>query len=126
MRETNDCVHQYIDANPDKADNKYMGSWYDLTKEELKAFIAMIILMGIIHKPNVNSYWSMDELFATPSFSQIMSRDRFKLILKFLHFNDNSTYDRDRLHKVRPLLDMLRNRFRTAYRPEKMAAPTNH
>lgn len=85
VRETNDCVHQYIDANQDKADNKYVGSWYDLTKEELKAFIAMIILMGIIHKPNVNSYWSMDELFATPSFSQIMSRDRFKLILKFLH-----------------------------------------
>ena len=48
-----------------------------------------------------------------------------------VHFNDNSTYDpedpdRDRLHKVKPLLDMLYNRFRTVYRPEKMSASTNH
>jgi len=53
-----------------------------------------------------------------------MIRDRFKLILKFLHFNDNTTYnaedpDRDRLHKVRPFLDMLRDRFRNVYYPGK-------
>ena len=53
-----------------------------------------------------------------------MSRDRFKLILKFLHFNDNSTYDpndpdRDRLHKVRPFLDLIRNRFQRVYKPGK-------
>ena len=53
-----------------------------------------------------------------------MKRDRFKLILKFLHFNDNTTYnpehsDRDRLHKVRPFLDILLDRFRNVYSPGK-------
>ena len=117
VRETNRFAAQYIASNPDKADSRYVGLWTDTTKEELKIFFAVVIMMGIIHKPNINSYWSLDELLETPSFSKMMLRDRFKLILKFLHFNDNNTYDpedpnRDRLHKIRPLLRMLRDRFR--------------
>jgi len=87
VQETNRFAAQYIASNPDKEDNKYVGSWNDVTKEELKVFLGVVIMMGIIHKPNVNFYWSLDELLATPSFSQMMLRDRFKLILKFLHFN---------------------------------------
>jgi len=82
VQETNRFAAQYIASNPDKEDNKYVGSWNDVTKEELKVFLGVVIMMGIIHKPNV-----LDELLATPSFSQMMLRDRFKLILKFLHFN---------------------------------------
>eukprot|EP00111_Clytia_hemisphaerica_P021996 TCONS_00064679-protein len=130
VRETNRFAAQFIESNPDKEESRYVGSWSDVTKEEIKAFLALIIMMGIVHKPDVNSYWSLDELLSTPSFSTIMNRDRFKLILKFLHFNDNSTYDpqdpdRDRLHKVRPILDILRNRFRTVYNPGKTLALTN-
>lgn len=110
-----------IASHPDKEDINYIGSWTDVTKEELKVFFGVIIMM-VIHKPNVNSYWSLDELLATPSFFQMMLRNRFKLILKFLHFNDNSTYDpedpdQDRLHKIRPFLNMLRDRFRNVYSP---------
>ena len=51
-----------------------------------------------------------------------MKRDRFYLILKFLHFNNNETIDPenpDRLHKVRPLIELLRERFRKVYSPGK-------
>ena len=122
VRDTNRFAAQFIESNPEKEDSRYVGSWTDVTKEEIKAFLAIIIMMGIVHKPDVNSYWSLDELLATLSFSTMMTRDRFKLILKCLHFNDNSTYDpqdpdRDPLHKVRPILNILRNRFRTVYNP---------
>ena len=51
-----------------------------------------------------------------------MTRDRFALLLKFLHFNNNKdpNYDihdpeRDRLHKVRPFLEMIRERCRKVF-----------
>ena len=42
-----------------------------------------------------------------------MPRDCFKVILRFLRFNDNATYkaedaDHDSQHKIRPLLDLIR------------------
>ena len=41
-------------------------------------------------------------------------------VFEFLHFADNSCYDvtdpsRDRLYKVRPIVDVLVNRFKTVY-----------
>ena len=90
VRETNRFAAEFYVVNPEKADSNYVGSRSDVTRE---AFLAIIIMMGIVHKPGVNSYWSLDELLDTPSFSNIMTRDRFKLILKFLYFNDNNTYD---------------------------------
>ena len=85
---------------------------------ELQVFIGLVILMGIVHKPNINSYWSRNELYNTPIFLKVMPRDRFKVILRFLHFNDNATYnvenaDRDHLHKVRPLRVHFRQYIKT-------------
>ena len=122
VRETNRFAQQYLDSHPEQAQNHYLKAWRDVT--ETKAFLGIIIMMGITHKYSINSYWSRDELLATPVFSQLISRDRFKLILKFLHFNNNATYDandpnRDRLRKLRPFLDMIRERFKTFYQPGK-------
>ena len=71
-------------------------------------------------------YWSTDELYSTPIFSQVMTRDRFLVLLKFWHFADNMdpSYDvrdpnRDKLHKVRPLIDMMRSRCKRVYAPGK-------
>ena len=47
-----------------------------------------------------------------------MARDRFEL-LKFWHFSDNNKYhpNQDRLFKLKPLLDLLKARFRPVYIP---------
>ena len=51
-----------------------------------------------------------------------MSRDRFLLILRFLHFADNDTQnvhdpERDRLAKIRPIITLLRHRCASVYQP---------
>ena len=76
-----------------------------VTLPEMKKFLGLVILMGIIYKPSIPLYWSTDELFSTLIFRQLMTRNRFQLIEKFLHFNNNvdPNYDpldenRDRLH----------------------------
>ena len=67
-------------------------------------------------------YWSTDELFYTPIFSSVMPRDRFLILIRFLHFADNSACDvsdpaRDRLHKIRPVIDFVKRRCREVYYP---------
>ena len=53
-----------------------------------------------------------------------MPRNRFQSITEFLYFNDNSKYDihdltRDRLYKVRLLVEYLVGKFKAAYTPDK-------
>ena len=124
-KQTNTYARQYI--------SRYIATlkmhsvvhhWKPTDAAEMKTFLGLCILMGLIHKPKVSLYWSKDELYNTPIFGQIMSRTRFQLILKFLHFEDNEdeVYDswnpkRDKLFKVRSISNMLKQRFNTAYSP---------
>ena len=51
--------------------------WYALTVNEFKAWIALTLNMGIVKKPSLRLYWSTDEIFKTPFFSAVISRDRY-------------------------------------------------
>ena len=86
----------------------------------MKQFVALSLLMGIVVKPEISDYWSTNPLLKGSIFNSVMSRNRFQSILQFLHFADNSQFDpndpdRDRLYKVRPVVDYLVNKFKTVY-----------
>ncbi|XP_015768026.1 PREDICTED: piggyBac transposable element-derived protein 5-like [Acropora digitifera] len=55
------------------------------TSGEIKAFLALIVAMGLVNQEDIRDYWSTDEVLSTPFFSQIMSRDKFMNILSFFH-----------------------------------------
>ena len=127
VTETNRFAEQFLAAATENTrSNSYVGKWVPVTIPEMEKFLGLVILMGIIYKPSTPLYWSTDELFSTPIFSQLMTRNRFQLIEKFLHFNNNldPSYDpldenRDRLHKVRPILDILRRQCKSVRYPGK-------
>ena len=126
VTETNRFANQFFESNQDKFEDSYSGKWSETNILEMKKFFGLLVLMGIIHKPNIPMYWSTDSLYYTPIFSKVMTRDRFTLLQKFLHFNDNNdvNYDpdspeRDRLHKVRPFIEMITERCRKVYYPGK-------
>ena len=50
-----------------------------------------------------------------------MSRNRFQLIQRYLHFNDNNAAgtNKDHLYKIRTILDIAVNKFRTNYIPDR-------
>nr|XP_047137925.1 piggyBac transposable element-derived protein 4-like [Hydra vulgaris] len=101
VAETNRYARQFFAANPDNS-----SLWEETNVAEIKTFIAVILLMGVIYKPKLIMYWSKDALYNTPIFSEVISRNRFNILLKFFHFNNNEdeNYDatdenRDHLHK---------------------------
>jgi hypothetical protein len=84
--------------------------------------------MGHVEKDTIQEYWSTDELVETPIFRKVMPRDRFTMLLKFLHFSNNneklSKYNPfyDRLWKIRDVFDLLNASYKEAYDPAENLA----
>jgi len=90
------------------------GSSFRTTVAELEQYVGILMKMGMVPMPSYRSYWSTE--LRLPAVADIMSRDRFFDLNRFLHFSDNSTAvtnredsNYDRFYKVRPLLTYLRN-----------------
>ena len=81
----------------------------------------MIFVTGLVRKPKLELYCSTRGIFQTPIFPQIMCRNRFQHIQKYLHFNDNNAAgtNEDRLYKIRTILDTVVNNFRTNCIPDR-------
>ena len=89
VRETNTYAAQKIQAISFIPFYSTMRDWKPVTKDELYDVLALFILMGIIQKPKLRSYFSKKCILATPIFGSIVSMDRFESICNFIHFNKN-------------------------------------
>ncbi|KFM56901.1 PiggyBac transposable element-derived protein 4, partial [Stegodyphus mimosarum] len=67
------------------------ADWKDVTAAELFLFLAVALLWRHVEKDSISDYWSTNELIETQFFRKIISLDRFKKILRFLHFANNET-----------------------------------
>ena len=77
--------------------------------------------MSILHLPTIRHHWGV---LGTSSIYNIMTVNRFEEIKRFIHFNDNTTNtpnSYDKLFKVRPLLDQIRNILITVPKEEYLA-----
>ncbi|KAG5875548.1 hypothetical protein JTB14_025762 [Gonioctena quinquepunctata] len=94
-----------------------------ITIEELKCFIAILIVSGYDNKPSKKSYWdSGDDLRNTAVYNS-MCRDRFIQIMRFLHCADNTKLDPTyKMTKLRPLIDQIKKCFLKNYLPEQNMA----
>ena len=51
--------------------------WYNTDNSEMRAFLGMLLMMGLVKKPTIASYWeTTNALTDTPGFRKIMPRDR--------------------------------------------------
>ncbi|KAK4307024.1 hypothetical protein Pmani_021186 [Petrolisthes manimaculis] len=84
-------------------------NWVDTTVRELFVFLALMMIMPLCKKHVLCHYWRNDALISPPLFSKYMPRDRFLLLLSFLHFSDNENPNKeDRIWKVRGfVLDLI-------------------
>ncbi|XP_070691520.1 piggyBac transposable element-derived protein 3-like [Pempheris klunzingeri] len=83
-----------------------------LDQNELEQFIGTLVYMSIVHVPRSRMYWSSE--CRVVQVADVMSRDRWGEIKKFIHFNDNSSMaanSDDKLFKIRPIVDSLLQKF---------------
>ena len=118
VEQTNRYAEQCLRTVSESIPQSRMHAWKPVTVPELKTFLGLYFLTGVIRKPSLKMYWCTDEILATPYFNRSMSRNRFQLIWRFLHFSDNESFDgTDRLHKVRPVLSYVVSKFQELYQP---------
>lgn len=70
--------------------------------------------MGVTQNPHVFDYWNKD--LRCSQIADLMSRDRFWFLLRYLHFRDNESVlekekNKDRLWKMRIWFNMLHQRL---------------
>ena len=83
------------------------GTSINCSTNDIRDFIAIELIMGIIEAPAYTDYWS-DE-FRYPTIASIMSLKKYQSIRRYLHFIENASSDSsDRYFKIRPILEAVR------------------
>ena len=106
------------------SDEQY-AKWVHVNEEEIWAYMGFMILMGINHLPALSDYWKMDPTYRYGPIADRITRDRFFEISRYFHFVDNTTSlprgdpGYDKLGKVRPVIDLLSERFLQNYNPHR-------
>ena len=91
--------------------------WVAVNVMELKAFVGICLLMGIMKLPSRRYYWKKNGWLAT-KIPLIMSRDRFENIWRFLHLVNNADRNaNDKLYKLRFFIDHINAKFKEIYTP---------
>ena len=120
VRETNHQARCLLQNR--KTPKSRITSWKDLSVSELKGFLGLLLHMGHIPLSRLADYWKTDKLFNLKCFSEHMSRNRFLLILRCLHFSRNPDTGEalpDRLYKIKPLLDHFNSTMEAIYYPNR-------
>ncbi|GBP39408.1 PiggyBac transposable element-derived protein 2 [Eumeta japonica] len=67
-------------------------NWTDVTSSEIRAYLGVLIMMGLNPLPDVELYWSSDPFYNNSEMTKAFPIVRFKKISENLHLNDNEKY----------------------------------
>jgi regulator of sigma D len=103
-----------------KKTNSRIHTWKDTDQEEIEVFLGILLWMGLCRYPKISDYWSQNKIYSR-NIRQYMSRNRFEILLRMLHFSDNNgdLQPTDRMQKIFPLVTQLRERFQSVIIPEE-------
>ncbi|XP_049954698.1 piggyBac transposable element-derived protein 2-like [Schistocerca serialis cubense] len=93
----------------------------NLTVDELRAFLEILVIMRFSPLPGVRLFWSNDRKFYNSRAAQVMPVKRFLKIMRFLHLNDNYKIPKkgeigfERLYKFKPVLDHHNSCFKKLF-----------
>lgn len=118
VMETNRYAEYCIASHPDP-------KWQPTTIPEIKAYFGMMVAMSIMNIPSYTIAWGSSKLFSLPGIAEIMTKNRFEKITKYLHLNDKTGQlqrgnpDHDKLYLVRPVLEKVRKKCLENYNPPR-------
>ena len=64
---------------------------WETDEQEIKAYLAFRILVGISRKPEIRDYWSSDKKLHYAPIASRTTRDRCEEVTRYLHFVENTS-----------------------------------
>ena len=103
---TKSCLSYFREAETEKYSSQKGNHTLNFDEQQLRSFIAMLILSGYISLPRCSMYWEMTKNSHNSFVTALFTRNRFNEILKDLHLTDNDNIDNsDKFTKVHPLIE---------------------
>ncbi|CAF1271559.1 unnamed protein product, partial [Didymodactylos carnosus] len=112
-------VYSNIEGNRNSASN---GEWEPITLIELKAFIGLLLLGGLMgkSKKSIKSLWNRSPL-ESPIFPATMLRNRFETIISSIRFDNKTTREErkrtDKFAAFREIWTDFRENLKKCYNP---------
>lgn len=119
VAETNRYAEEKINKQRPLRARSIWSSWKNVTFEEIKAFLGVVLNMALNPKPSIQDFFSSEWVFHQPFFVNIFSRDRFFQIFWCFHVsppNPNMS-NRSRGDKVKNIVAYLQTRFAEYFVP---------
>jgi hypothetical protein len=114
--ESNRHYQQIVQSK--KSPYSRLRHWRETNINEMYTFLAVYMLMVRNQKVSVSEYWSTDRLLCSPIFHEIISKNRFDLLMSMLHFcNSERQPEGDKLFKIAKVSSIIRQKFREAFLP---------
>ncbi|XP_037374949.1 piggyBac transposable element-derived protein 1-like [Talpa occidentalis] len=83
----------------------------EVTVQEMRCVFGVLLWSGVVRHPRRGMYWEVADAEQN-QVRDAIRRDRFELILSYLHFADNSCLDqKDKFTKLRPLIKQMNKNF---------------
>ncbi|KAI2644801.1 PiggyBac transposable element-derived protein 4 [Labeo rohita] len=118
VKEIVEETNRYASEIQEEETKGKMVKWAPTSIPEMYTFLASVMLMGMVKKPSLRDYWSTDPMLLTPFFRSLFSQDRFLILLRCLHFANNTTeMFNDPLKKIRKVFSALTSSFRRNFLP---------
>ncbi|CAM4713481.1 unnamed protein product [Leuciscus chuanchicus] len=106
--------------------------WTDVSISEMYRYIGLLFYMAMVKVSSISDYWRQSSVFSVPFPATVMSRDRYRIISWNVHMShpdadmDNDrkrgTREHDRLFRVKPLMDTIRQACKAIYHPKRNLA----
>lgn len=106
---------------------RYLGRtstvWLPVTVNEVKAFMGLVILMGIQNLPDISHYWSSSRYDGSQTFCRTMTLERFRQLAtnirmgRFTADEYSAGISSEPRRIFGPMLDLLARAMWDAYRP---------
>ncbi|XP_005399025.1 PREDICTED: piggyBac transposable element-derived protein 1 isoform X2 [Chinchilla lanigera] len=83
----------------------------EVTVQEMRCVFGILLWSGFVRCPRRGMYWEISDADQN-LVRDAIKRDRFELILAYLHFADNNHLDqKDKFSKLRPLIKQMNKNF---------------
>ncbi|XP_033741890.1 piggyBac transposable element-derived protein 4-like [Pecten maximus] len=112
-------------ARTEIAKNGPDPKWQETNSAEIRAYIAFHIVMGIVVAPTQDMYFSKNTMFRPSGIHERITRDRMDKLHQYFHVANTTTNPprgqpgHDKLAHVRPVIENVRQKLKTQYRPHK-------